>query len=53
MRKYTDIYNYASKTYAKPNPAMQRTIAPISTSARKRGKTPRFTLFIETEKYDW
>ena len=52
MCKQANVDTHTSKSHAKQIPAMQRTIAPVSTSARKRGKTRQIGIFVETEKYD-
>lgn len=48
--KHAIVDTHASKTHAKPFWAMQCHFAPVSTSVRKRGKTPQFRFFIETRK---
>jgi hypothetical protein len=50
--KHSYIYKHASKSHAKPNPAMQCLFAPVSTSVRKRGKTPEIGIIVEIKKND-
>jgi hypothetical protein len=52
MRKQANVDTSTSKSHANQIPVTQCLFAPVSTSARKRGKTPKIGIFVETEKYD-
>ena len=45
-------YNFISRNHANPKTENPVRFAPISTSVRKRGKTPENGIFIETMKSD-
>ncbi len=50
--KQANVYKHASRNHANPKTENPVRFAPISTSVRKRGKTPENGIFIETMKSD-